>query len=53
MGERERLWDNYYYQSLGHLLAARILRRIGSDFADVGTILLLALELMSVMMAIV
>ncbi|MDH5894081.1 cellulose synthase complex periplasmic endoglucanase BcsZ [Vibrio splendidus] len=40
LGEAGRLWDNYYYQSLGHLLAARILREESVQLTDVGTILL-------------
>ncbi|CAH6809497.1 endo-1,4-D-glucanase [Vibrio chagasii] len=40
LSEAGRLWNNYYYQSLGHLLAARILREESVDVAGVGTTLL-------------
>ncbi len=38
--EAGRLWDNYYYQSLGHLIAARILREETVTLDNVGTVLL-------------
>lgn len=38
--EAGRLWDNYYYQSLGHLLAARILREETVTLGSFGTVLL-------------
>ncbi len=38
--EAGRLWNNYYYQSLGHLLAARILREETVTLDNVGTVLL-------------
>ncbi len=38
--EAGRLWDNYYYQSLGHLLAARILREETVTLDQIGTVLL-------------
>ncbi|MGP8306563.1 cellulose synthase complex periplasmic endoglucanase BcsZ [Vibrio sp. YIC-376] len=38
--EAGRLWNNYYYQSLGHLLAARILREETVTLSHVGTVLL-------------
>ncbi|EDP58474.1 cellulose synthase complex periplasmic endoglucanase BcsZ [Vibrio sp. AND4] len=38
--EAGRLWDNYYYQSLGHLLASRILREESVSIDGTGTLLL-------------
>ncbi|MHA7228575.1 cellulose synthase complex periplasmic endoglucanase BcsZ [Vibrio campbellii] len=38
--EAGRLWDNYYYQSLGHLLASRILREETVTIDGLGTVLL-------------
>ncbi|EGA71981.1 endo-1,4-D-glucanase [Vibrio sinaloensis DSM 21326] len=38
--EAGRLWDNHYYQSLGHLLASRILREETAMIEGIGTILL-------------
>jgi endoglucanase len=38
--EAGRLWNNYYYQSLGHLLAARILREETVTLRTIGTVLL-------------
>lgn len=40
LGEAGRLWNNYYYQSLGYLLAARILREESVQIAGVGMTLL-------------
>ncbi|MCE4935368.1 cellulose synthase complex periplasmic endoglucanase BcsZ [Aliivibrio fischeri] len=38
--EAGRLWDNHYYQSLGHLLASRILREETIKVSGLGTVLL-------------
>lgn len=38
--EAGRLWDNYYYQSLGYLLASRILREETVTIEDGGLLLL-------------
>ena len=38
--EAGRLWDNFYYQSLGHLLASRILREEVTKVSGLGTVLL-------------
>lgn len=38
--EAGRLWNNYYYQTLGHLIASRILREETVNIAGVGTVLL-------------
>lgn len=38
--EAGRLWDNHYYQSLGHLLASRILRDETIKVSGLGTVLL-------------
>lgn len=38
--EAGRLWDNFYYQSLGHLLASRILREETIIVSGLGTVLL-------------
>lgn len=38
--EAGRLWDNHYYQSLGHLLASRILREETAMIEGIGTVLL-------------
>lgn len=38
--EAGRLWGNYYYQTLGHLLASRILREETYHLDGVGTVLL-------------
>ncbi|WP_028865780.1 cellulose synthase complex periplasmic endoglucanase BcsZ [Psychromonas aquimarina] len=40
LAEAGRLWDNYYYQSLAHLLAARILREETAEVDGIGTVLL-------------
>ncbi len=40
LAEAGRLWNNYYYQSLGHLIAARILREETITLENVGTVLL-------------
>lgn len=38
--EAGRLWDNHYYQSLGHLLAARILREETGQVDHLGKVVL-------------
>ncbi len=38
--EAGRLWNNYYYQTLGHLVASRILREETVTLEGVGTVLL-------------
>lgn len=38
--EAGRLWNNYYYQTLGHLLAARILKEETTHVDNYGTVLL-------------
>ncbi|MDD9177276.1 cellulase [Aliivibrio finisterrensis] len=38
--EAGRLWGNFYYQSLGHLLASRILREETTVVSGLGTVLL-------------
>ncbi|MBM4957227.1 cellulase [Vibrio parahaemolyticus] len=38
--EAGRLWNNYYYQTLGHLIASRILREETVNVEGVGTVLL-------------
>jgi endoglucanase len=40
LAEAGRLWNNYYYQSLGYLLANRILREETVEIDGMGTVLL-------------
>ncbi len=40
LAEAGRLWNNHYYQSLGHLMASRILREEAVEIDGLGTVLL-------------